>query len=322
MRRLLSIATIVAVGVTPVLAQRGMGGAGARGGGGAARGGATHFSAPMTAPAARVGPVVAPRVMTPGVVAPHVVGPRVVGPRVVGPRVVGPRAVGPRAVGPRVVTSPVGVRAVAPSSVVVVRGPFRTVRFRRSIFFHDCFNGFNCNPFFFPGFGFGFGTGFGFGFGVPVAYPYPYYPGPYYPPDYYSSPSSYYPPEYYSNAPQAAPTENSTDVYLATMLQKLTDEVESLKNEQRQKYQTGGGAAVGPTAAAKPGVEGPAVTFVFRDGRRITAHNYAVSGGTLWVFSENAARKYQLVDLDRAATEQVNAANGIDLHLPEPAPPR
>src|SRR5262249_7314472 len=319
MRRLLSIATIVAVGVTPVLAQRGMGGSGAHGGGGAARVGATHFSAPMTAPAARVGPVVAPRVIAPGVVAPPVAGPRVGGARGVRARVVGPRFMGPPVVDPRVVTSPVGVRAVAPSSVVVVRGLFTTVRFRHSIFFHDCFNGFNCNPFFFPGFGFGFGSGFGFGFGVPVAYPYPYYPGPYYPPDYYSSPSQYYPPEYYSNAPQAAPTESSTDVYLATMLQKLTDEVESLKKEQ-QKYQTGGGAAAG--AAAKPGVEGPPVTFVFRDGRRITAHNYAVSGGTLWVFSENAARKYQLADLDRAATEQVNAANGVELHLPEPAPPR
>lgn len=230
----------------------------------------------------------------------------------VGP-VMAPR-VGP-VVAPRFASGAVGVRTVTTSGVVVGRGPFVFPRhFRQPVFFHGCFNGFNCrNRFFFPGFGFGFGTGLGFGLGATY---YPYYPAPYYPYD-YSAPASYYPPEYYT-APQTTNQENANDVYLAAMLQKLTDEVEEMKNDQ--KSHAGSGLIIGPSAKAD--TAGPAVIFVFHDGTRITTHNYAIAGQTIWVFSENQARKYRLADLDRAATEQANAANGVELRLPEPSPAR
>jgi hypothetical protein len=61
-----------------------------------------------------------------------------------------------------------------------------------------------------------------------------------------------------------------------------------------------------------------ATTFVFHDGRRIGAQNYAIAGQTLWIFNEHTARKISLVDLDVAATEKANGANGIEFHLPEP----
>jgi hypothetical protein len=57
--------------------------------------------------------------------------------------------------------------------------------------------------------------------------------------------------------------------------------------------------------------------FVFRDGRRVSAKNYAIAGQTLWVLDEHNARKYQVSDLDRDATEQANAPNGIELRLPK-----
>jgi hypothetical protein len=60
-------------------------------------------------------------------------------------------------------------------------------------------------------------------------------------------------------------------------------------------------------------------TFVFRDGRRVTAENYAIAGQTLWILNEHTAKKFAMSDLDQAATEQVNAANGVELHLPQPA---
>jgi hypothetical protein len=239
--------------------------------------------------APRAGPVVAPR-MGP-VAAPHFAS----------------GAVGVRTVGARTV--------VTPSGVVVARGPFFFPnRFHRRVFFNTCFNGFNCsNRFFFPGFGFGFGTGFGLGLGATYL---PYYPAPYYPSD-YSSPAPYYPAEYNTmTAPQTANQENANDVYLAAMLQKLTDEVEEMKNDQ--KSHAGSGLVLGPSAKAD--TAGPAVIFVFHDGTRINTHNYAIAGQTIWVFSENQARKYRLADLDRAATEQANAANGIELRLPEPSP--
>ena len=202
----------------------------------------------------------------------------------------------------------VGVRVVSPSGVVVVRGPFVPFHNRfRNPFFRGCFN---CG--FFPGFGFGFGTGFGFG--APF---YPYYPAPYYPND-YSSPPPYYPSDYYGTAaPQTTSQDNANDVYIAAMLQKLTDDMEAMKNDQK------GRAASGLTVApSKGGAEGPAVTFIFHDGTRISTHNYAIAGQTIWIFGENQARKFRLADVDRAATEQANAAQGVELRLPEPAPAR
>jgi len=283
MRRLLSITAIVVVGLVPAITQsqmRGMGGGGARGGG-------ARVSAPARgAVAVRSGPVVAPHFAT------GAVGVRVVSP---GVRVVSP-----------------GVRVVSPSGVVVTRGPFVSFhnRFRNPFFFNRCFNGFCGNRFFFPGFGFGFGfgTGFSFGGGVPFYAPYPY---DYYPP----SPPAYYPSDYYGMAaPQSSTQENANDVYLAQMLQKLSDEVEDLKNDQ--KGRAGSAVVLGPKADNA----GPAAVFIFHDGTRVSTHNYAIAGQTLWIFGENQARKFRLADLDRAATEQANAANGVDLRLPEPAP--
>jgi hypothetical protein len=200
--------------------------------------------------------------------------------------------------------------------VVVARGPFVPFHnhFHNRFFFHGCFNGFNCfNPFFFPGFGFGFG-GFGGLGGFGGAY-YPYDPAAYYPSDYYPPPAPSYPSDYYGMAaPSTSTQENANDVYLAQQLQKLTDEVEAMKNDQ--KSHAGSAVVLGPKADK----EGPAAIFVFRDGTRLTTHNYAIAGQTLWIFGENQARKFRLADLDRAATEQANAANGVELRLPEPSP--
>jgi hypothetical protein len=288
MKRLLSITIIAAAGLVPGILQSqmrgGMGGGGARGSA-PARGGV----------AVRSGPVAAPHFASSG-------GVRVVSP---GVRVVSP---GVRVVSP-------GVRVVSPSGVVVARGSFVRFhnRFHNRFFFNNgCFNGFNCG--FFPGigFGFGFGTGFGFGGG------YPYYGAPYYPYDYSAPPPQYYPPDYYGMAaPQTSTQENANDVYLAQMLQKLSDEVEDLKKSD-QKSHTGSAVALGPKADNA----GPAAVFIFHDGTRISTHNYAIAGQTIWVFSETQARKFRLSDLDRAATEQANAVNGIELRLPEPAPER
>src|SRR5215813_5586781 len=300
MRRLLSIATIAAFGLAPLIAHSQM-----RGG----MGGAGHVSAPVSGPrgaapamAPRAAPVMAPR-------AAPVMAPRAAPTMVPRAAPVMAPSVAPGAVGVRTI----GVRTVTPSGVVVTRtfAPFPH-HFRQRVFFGGCFNGFNCfNPFFFPGFGFGFGTGFGLG-----ATYVPYY-APYYPPDYYSSPAQYYPPDYYSmTPPQTSTQENANDVYLAQMLQKLTDEVEAMKNDQKSRSTSA--VVLGP----KADTAGPAVVFVFHDGTRITTHNYAIAGQTIWVFSENQARKFRLTDLDRAATEQANAANGIELRLPEPPPAR
>jgi len=184
-------------------------------------------------------------------------------------------------------------------------------------FFHGCFNCFN--PFFFNS-GFFFGTPF-FGFGFaggpfvgpffgPVVGPvgYPYYD------------SSYYPPEPLP-PPQPVTTENtsSNDAELAASIQRLSDEVEDLRSQNRELATRAEEPPNTSLSAKEPGL--PAV-FIFKDGRRISAQNYAIAGQTLWIMDEHAAHKYAISDVDANATEHANAINGVEIHIPEAPQPK
>jgi hypothetical protein len=170
---------------------------------------------------------------------------------------------------------------------------FHHFGFRSFSFFHGCFGCFS--PFFFSG---------GFFLGSPY---YPYYP--YYPGDYYGG---------YSAPPVVVNSDNGNgnDVQLSADVQRLSDQVEELRSEEHRRYAEDRAAANSGTAlsAKNPSV---ATIFVFRDGHRISVQSYAITGATLWTFDENAARKYQLADLDAAATEQANAANGVEFRVPD-----
>jgi hypothetical protein len=174
-----------------------------------------------------------------------------------------------------------------------VRGRF--VRFgHRPFFVNDCFGFFGCSPF----------------FGASVFVGTPFFPG-YYP--------GYYPfyPDYYPPPPPAPVVYNNdgNDVALATAVQRLSDQVEDLRDEQRSSRAYPQPAEPGAsTSAVQPA---SSTIFVFRDGRRLTAQNYAITGQALWIFTEHAAKRYTLAEIDRAATEQANAANGVEVHLPE-----
>lgn len=101
-------------------------------------------------------------------------------------------------------------------------------------------------------------------------------------------------------------------------MQRLTDEVGDLRNEENRRYyeERARAANSGESLTAKePAV---ATIFIFTDGRRISAKSYAITGQTLWIFSEQTAHKYQLGDLDAAATQQANAVNGVEFHVPAP----
>jgi hypothetical protein len=181
--------------------------------------------------------------------------------------------------------------------------------FHNRVFFNGCF-GFPCgSPFFFGG---GFGAGFFFGapfFGGPFLGA-PYYP--YYPGDYYG-----YGPPAPPSQPVVVSSDNGGNTQLAVEVQRLSDEVADLRDEEARRYSQERAAAAnsGASITAKE----PAVTvFVFRDGRRISAQSYAIAGQTLWVFDEHAARKFQIDELDGLATEKANAANGVEIHLPAP----
>jgi hypothetical protein len=157
-----------------------------------------------------------------------------------------------------------------------------------------------------------FGSPF-FGFGSPF---FPgfvgasYIPG-FFPEDYYPDYSSYG----YQPQPETVSSDNSADIQLAQQIQRLSDEVEDLRDEQANAQREAREPAPPGTSmsAVNPAV---ATTFVFRDGHRVTAQNYAVAGETLWIVNEHAAKKVPLSEIDIAATEQVNAANGVEIRLP------
>ncbi len=69
-----------------------------------------------------------------------------------------------------------------------------------------------------------------------------------------------------------------------------------------------------PTAA--PNREMPATVLIYRDGRNVEVHNYAIVGQTLWTFNERVATKVPLSELDLAATRKVNADRGIEFTVP------
>lgn len=175
--------------------------------------------------------------------------------------------------------------------------------------FFPCNNAF-FNPFFFSG------SFFGSPFFPGSFFPGSFWPGSFWGANYIPGFSSDYyypqPPAQQEPAP-AASSDNSNDIQLAIQMQRLTDEVEQLRADQLRQHslQQVPGASM---SAAQPAA---ATTFVFRDGHRLTAKNYAIAGQTLWIFSEHMAKKVPIADLDRAATEELNAANGVEVHLPE-----
>jgi hypothetical protein len=304
MRRLLSIAVVGAVALfgSSAFAQRGMSGGGMRGGSfGGARVGGAFRSGPAMGAGFR-GPVAGGRMVAPG----------------------GRVFVGRPGMAPRGLVSRPGMFS---RGVVVHPGVRSNVRFATFnpalarahgfFFFGNCFNfhcsnGFHHNHFFF---------GFGNPFFSPFFSPFltaSYIPGFSYPYDYGYG---YYPPDYYQQAQQQpVAADNGATTQLAMQVQQLSDEISDLRGEQAlQRIQQNRQTAPGTSMSVVP----PAgeTTFVFRDGRRVTAENYAISGQTLWILNEHAAKKYAITDLDRAATEQVNSANGVDVHLPAAAKP-
>ncbi len=63
----------------------------------------------------------------------------------------------------------------------------------------------------------------------------------------------------------------------------------------------------------------PATALVFRDQHVEEVHNYAISGGTLWVLNDQAAKKIPLAQLDIPATVKMNDDRGVDFQVPAPA---
>ncbi len=94
-------------------------------------------------------------------------------------------------------------------------------------------------------------------------------------------------------------------------IDRLNDEVARLRAEREP------GSAANPAPQPPPKTQIRAATvLVFRDRHTEEIENYAVVGRTLWVFTEQRARKIPIATLDVPATTKANDARGIDFRLP------
>jgi hypothetical protein len=61
----------------------------------------------------------------------------------------------------------------------------------------------------------------------------------------------------------------------------------------------------------------PLTALVFHDQHVVEVRNYAISGGTLWVMSEQGTKKIPLSQLDLDATAKMNDDRGVDFQIPK-----
>jgi hypothetical protein len=166
--------------------------------------------------------------------------------------------------------------------------------------------GFGRGPFFgnrfhhryYPGWGWGYGYGYGYPWGW-WGYPWDYgdqgwddngsYAQQYYPQNYAN--------QYYGQNNQVQEQQAEID--------RLNDQVERLREERDRQRQ-----AAAPEAKPQP------TELVFRDKRTEEIQNYAISAQTLWVLTEQRARKIPLSEIDIAATQKVNEERGVDFEIP------
>jgi len=160
-----------------------------------------------------------------------------------------------------------------------------------TVFGNSCFKGpffdpFSCRQFFFRN---------RFLFAQPVFLPYLANAVPYY------------------QAAEQIPAVGDRDSDLATEIDRLRDEVEQMRKEQVSREQARH-AAPEPRPSAEE--KTPTTILVFRDGQRSEVQDFAIVGQTLWVFTEQRARKILVSDLDVGATKKVNADRGVEFRLP------
>jgi hypothetical protein len=159
------------------------------------------------------------------------------------------------------------------------------------------------------------------GFGnAPIAPYFSYWP--FFDSDYgYASPNESYAQD------QAAQTELMNQNALGEQVDRLTAEVEQLRDEQRAShmvpmpygalppyagvpYAPNGAPAMQPTEP-QSAQENLPIILVLKDGKQVTLKSYAVMGGQVWDFTAHPVKKYPLgtIDLDksRAATEAAGA---------------
>ncbi|HUO61657.1 MAG TPA: hypothetical protein VMU24_13380 [Candidatus Acidoferrales bacterium] len=135
-------------------------------------------------------------------------------------------------------------------------------------------------------------------------WPYGYYG---YSPGYYS----YYP-DTYNTSDESYGEQNSQ---LQQELSQLSDEVRRLREESAERSVEPAPPQYSPQPQSNAPPPTP-TTLVLRNGRTQKVDNYAIAGGTIWVFTNQRARKIPLSEVDLSATQKVNEEQGVPFRVP------
>jgi hypothetical protein len=96
---------------------------------------------------------------------------------------------------------------------------------------------------------------------------------------------------------------------LGEQIQRLSAQVEQLRNEQQQ------GAPPAPPASVEAPQDAPPVvpiTVVLRDGQQLQVSSYAVMNKVFWDFSNQPARRIPVANIDVAASKKATEAAGAE----------
>ena len=192
----------------------------------------------------------------------------------------------------------VGSRSGASFNAGIHQGSFRSGSsfraFRRPGFGPRCFG----NRVFFST----YSPGFYGSYGYPAYYGGDFYAGA----DYYPS-YDYYGPSYYSE-------QNNIALQQQQDIDRLEDEVARLREQRESQPETR--EATNPQPDSRSAVSTPTL-LVFRDKHTQEVQNYAIVGGTLWIFGEQRATKLPLSWLDIEATTKANEDRGVNFQIPQ-----
>ncbi|MGA8152873.1 MAG: hypothetical protein WB952_18125 [Terriglobales bacterium] len=141
---------------------------------------------------------------------------------------------------------------------------------------------------------------YGYGYGYPG---WSWYGNYSYYPDY-----SYYVPSY-DYAPDDYAQDSQTDQQQQNEIDRLNHEVARLREERRAQTPH-------PSPQTQWDRDSETTQLVFRDKHTEEIQNYAIVGQTLWVFTEQRAKKIMLAELDLPATKKANDDRGVDFRIP------
>jgi len=174
------------------------------------------------------------------------------------------------------------------------------------------------------------GVRFGSAFRSPVSFPNRFGPNRFrghYPFGYYGAYFGYpllstYPGFYadypYASATDSYPGYNTSASYFDPDEQFEQSQVDRLEHEVDELRAERDASSAAPGEAPRRETEPqPTTVLVFRDQHSEEVGNYAIVGPTLWIFTEQQARKVPLDNLDIAATKKANDDRGVDFRLPE-----